>query len=63
MDKYHSMPKPPEHVSGTTVLIRLVEGLGFRFHWATEGLRDKDFSFSPSRDCMSIEELIVISGD
>ena len=58
MDQYHRIPKPPEDVSGTTVLIRLLDGLGFRFRWATEGLREIDYSFRPGQDCMSIEELM-----
>lgn len=37
---------------------RLLDGLGFRFYWATEGLRVEDYSFRPADDVMSIRELV-----
>lgn len=36
----------------------MLDGLGFRFHWATHGLSEHDYQFKPSPDCMSIHELI-----
>ena len=47
----------PEVFSGTTVFARFVDGLAFRYHWATEGLRPEDYAFRPSRDSMSLLEL------
>jgi len=58
MEIYHSIPKYPESITPQTVLIRMIEGLGFRFRWATEGLKPEDYAFRPSNDCMSIEELV-----
>jgi len=58
MDLFHRIPPYPESVSGTTVLGRLLDGLGFRFRWSTEGLSDDDYEFRPAPDCMSIEELV-----
>ena len=58
MNLFYEIPDYPELVSGTSVLVRLIDGLGFRFHWSTEGLRDKDYTFRPAHDCMSIEELV-----
>jgi len=55
---FHHIPEYPVEVSAGTILTRLLDGLGFRFHWATEGLREKDYGFRPSPDCMSIEELV-----
>ena len=57
MDLYHSIPQYPDEISGTTTLIRLLDGLGFRLRWSTENLRETDYSFKPRDDCMSIEEL------
>ena len=31
-----------------TVLTRMVEGLGYRFYWATESLTENDLSYKPS---------------
>jgi hypothetical protein len=40
------------------VLTRLVDGLGFRFHWATWGLTDQDYAFSPGHGTQSIGQLV-----
>ncbi len=58
MDLFYEIPDYPESVSGTSVLVRLLDGLGFRFRWSTEGLSDDDYKFRPAPDCMSIEELV-----
>ena len=59
MDYYYLIPDFPDHVSGTTVIARMLDGLGFRFFWATEGLRPEDYDFRPAEDVMSIGELSV----
>ena len=58
MDLYYRIPPYPDAVSGTTTLVRLLDGLGFRFRWSTEGLSDDDYGFRPAPDCMSIDELV-----
>jgi len=58
MSLYHRIPPYPDRVSGATVLIRLLDGLGFRFRWSTEGLRLEDYKFRPGPDVLSIEELV-----
>ena len=59
MDEYYWIPTYPDHLSGTSVLTRLLDGLGFRFYWATEGLRAEDYAYRPAEDTMSIEELAI----
>jgi hypothetical protein len=54
---FRSLPPGPDAVTGSAVLVRLVEGIGFRFRWATEGLRDADLSFRPTPETMSIDGL------
>ena len=54
MDLFHEIPDYPEKVSGASVLVRLLDGLGFRFRWSTDGLSDEDYTFRPAPDCMSI---------
>jgi len=49
----------PENFTACNVINRLIDGLGFRFHWATDGLRGSDFNFSPAQDMMTISELIA----
>ena len=54
---FRSLPPGPEAVTGSAVLVRLVEGIGFRFAWASEGLRESDLSWRPTPETMSIAEL------
>ena len=36
----------------------MIEGLGFRYYWATDGLRDADLSYKPSDDSRSSLDVI-----
>ncbi len=40
------------------ICARMIDGLGFRFYWATEGLSTGDMAYRPSEDIRSIEETI-----
>ncbi|WKK64819.1 hypothetical protein [Lutimonas zeaxanthinifaciens] len=55
---YYEIPEAPENFSGGTVLSRMVDGLGFRYYWATEGLRSEDLVFRPSEEARTTEETI-----
>lgn len=55
---FHHIDSYPVQVTGTSVLVRLLDALGFRFRWATQGLTDQDYGFSPGQGVMSIEELV-----
>jgi len=59
LDYYYRIPDYPDKLSSTAVLARMLDGLGFRFFWATEGLRDEDYAFRPAADTMSIGELVM----
>ena len=55
---YSEIPEAPEAYSATTVVARLIDGLGFRYYWATEGLRDEDLAFRPSAEARTTAETI-----
>jgi len=55
---FKTIPDYPETYSAGTVAARMVDGLGFRFYWATEGLRPQDLEFRPGEEMRSIEETI-----
>ena len=57
-EKLREIPEAPEAYSAATVAARMVEGLGFRFYWATEGLRPEDLSYKPSEEARTTEETI-----
>jgi hypothetical protein len=48
----------PAHANGPSVIARLLDSLGFRFYWATEGLSAEQYAFSPGQGCQSIVELV-----
>jgi len=51
---FRSLPDPSPEVTPSSILVRLVDALGFRLHWATEGLRPEDVSFAPPGGGMGI---------
>jgi hypothetical protein len=55
---YDRIPEAPLEINAATLLVRLVDGLGFRYRWATEGLRKQDYIYQPSIDSMTVKELL-----
>lgn len=55
---YHSIPEAPEDYSSGNVLSRMIDGLGYRYYWASEGLRDEDLRYKPSEDARSTMETL-----
>jgi hypothetical protein len=58
MSGFQIIQEYPNHISGTSIIVRLLDGLGFRFYWSTVGLTENEYNFRPAKDCMSIEELV-----
>lgn len=55
---YNSLPEVPDTISASLVLSRMVDALGFRYRWATEGLTEKEMSFKPTEQNMNLLELL-----
>ena len=55
---YHRIPELPAELRGATVLKRMVDGLAFRYRWATDGLRPEDFKFKPGLESLSMSALM-----
>ena len=47
---YYEIPDYPEEYNSCTTVARMIDGLGFRYYWATEGLRDEDYNYKPSEN-------------
>ena len=47
---YHQIPVYPKAYNAATVTARMIDGLGYRYYWATEDLREADLLFSPGND-------------
>lgn len=55
---YSSIPDYPEEYTPGSVVARMIDGLGFRYYWATDGLTADDLRYKPSEDGRSIEETL-----
>src|SRR3984885_13019208 len=55
---YAAFPPAPDHYSSGTVVSRLLDGLGFRYYWATEGLRPIDLAFRPTPQARNSQETL-----
>ncbi|WP_040250807.1 hypothetical protein [Psychroserpens mesophilus] len=55
---YYEIPEYSETFTAGTVAARMVDALGFRFYWASEGLSEKDLEFQPSEDVRTTAETI-----
>jgi hypothetical protein len=56
MIDYNRSPDPPEGAKAVNVICRMVDGLGFRYYWATEGLEEKVKDYRPYETAWSIYE-------
>ena len=55
---YYEIPEYPSEYNEGTIIARLIDGLGFRYYWATEGLRDEDLAFKPSEEGRTTAETV-----
>ena len=52
------IPEAPKEYTSEAVAARLIEGLGFRYYWATEGLRPEDLVYKPSDEARTCDETL-----
>ena len=55
---YYEIQEAPKKYTAGTVASRMVDGLGFRYYWATEGLKEKDLAYKPSKEGRTTGETI-----
>ena len=55
---YYEIPEYTSEYTIGSVTARMVDGLGFRYRWATEDLREEDLNFKPSVEARSTGETI-----
>jgi hypothetical protein len=55
---YYEIPEASESYTAGTVVARMIDGLGFRYHWASEGLRAEDLAFKPSEDARTTGDTV-----
>ena len=60
---FHIIPDSPDTISCVNIITRMLQGLGFRYHWATKGLRNEDLDYRPtdsSKNCLETLKHIYI---
>lgn len=55
---YYEIPAYPESMETGTVAARMVDGLGYRYYWASKDLRTEDLAYKPSDDARSAGETL-----
>lgn len=55
---YEAIPEYPNEYSAGTVVSRMIDGLGFRYYWATESLSEEDLLYKPSPSNRTIGETL-----
>lgn len=55
---FSSIPPAPETVNAANTLVRMVQGLGYRYHWASRDLRPEDLAYRPSAEAASCLETL-----
>ena len=55
---YRQIPDYPDSYTPENVAARLIDGLGYRYFWATEGLTQKDLDYKPGNGGRSTLETI-----
>ncbi|RBW56721.1 hypothetical protein DS884_14795 [Tenacibaculum sp. E3R01] len=62
---YYELEEVPKEYTAGTVASRMVDGLGFRYYWATEGLTVKDLKYKPTKEARTtletIDHILVLS--
>ena len=62
---YREVPNSPGTYTVGSVAARMIEGLGFRYYWATEGLRIEDLNFKPNEEARTtmetVDHILVLS--
>ncbi|MEW4924976.1 hypothetical protein [Algibacter sp. 2305UL17-15] len=55
---YYEIPKASETYTAGSVASRMVDGLGFRYFWATEGLRPEDLAYKPNESGRTSDDIM-----
>ncbi|MFL2617211.1 MAG: hypothetical protein ACJ0P0_06405 [Flavobacteriaceae bacterium] len=55
---FSSIPQSPENYTTINIINRMLQGLGFRYFWATEGLRKIDLKYRPTKNSYNTLETL-----
>ena len=49
----------PTEINNGNIISRMINGLGYRYYWATEKLKENDLIYRPSKNAYSTKETLV----
>ena len=55
---YYEIPTAPKKVTENGILARMIDGLGYRYYWATEGLVQDDMDYTPGNHGRKSSEVL-----
>lgn len=55
---YYQIPEAPKNYTEGAVAARMIDGLGFRYFWSTEGLKEEDLKFKPNDEARTSRETL-----
>ncbi|RZP10996.1 MAG: hypothetical protein EVA36_04800 [Flavobacteriales bacterium] len=56
---FKDISKYPTEINNGNIISRMINGLGYRYYWATEKLNENDLIYRPSKDAYSTKETMV----
>ncbi|MFS4493702.1 DinB family protein [Maribacter sp. 2308TA10-17] len=55
---YASIPEAFENYTSGTVVARMIDGLGFRYYWATHGITEDNLKYEPGNEGRTIDQTL-----
>ena len=55
---FKSIPEASKNYESGNIVVRMIEGLGYRYYWATDGLQAGDLDYKPSDSGQSTKETL-----
>ena len=56
---YHQIPDAPESYTEQSIMARMIDGLGYRYYWATKDLREEDLNYEPGNEGRPAKDVLV----
>ncbi|MEM9141379.1 MAG: hypothetical protein AAGA86_00235 [Bacteroidota bacterium] len=53
---YATIPEAPKTLGAGAVMSRMIDGLGFRYYWSTQGLSENELNYEPGGDARTIAQ-------
>ena len=56
---FKNISEYPTEINNGNIISRMINGLGYRYYWATEKLKENDLRYRPSKDAYSTKETML----